>query len=80
MESKHIKNDRDIKTGTIDEKETVCNRSASNSVFGKSIVVLKKEGIQNISNNKHRWQKKQQSSKNIYVNSGAWTLRYSIFH
>ena len=46
MESKHIKNDRDIKTGTIDEKETVCNRSASNSVFGKSIVVLKKEGIQ----------------------------------
>ena len=46
MESKHIKNDRDIKTGTIDEKETVCNRSASNSVFGKSIVVLKKERIQ----------------------------------
>lgn len=48
MESKHTENDRDIKTGAIDEEETVCDRSAVNSVFGKSVVVLKNEGIQKI--------------------------------
>ena len=45
MESEHIENDRDIQTGPIDEKETVCNWFASNSVFGESIVILKKEKI-----------------------------------
>lgn len=45
MESEHTENDRDTQTRTIDEKETVCNRFASNSVFGESIIILKKEKI-----------------------------------
>ena len=43
MKSKQPENDRDIKTGTIYEKETVCDRSVSNSVFEKSIVIKKTE-------------------------------------
>lgn len=37
--------DRDIEAGLINEKETVCNKSASDSVFGGSSIFLKNENV-----------------------------------
>ena len=45
MEFESLENDGDIEAGLINEKETVCNKSAPNSVFGGSSIHLKNENV-----------------------------------
>ena len=45
MDVESLENDGDIEAGLINEKETVCNKSAPNSVFGGSSIHLKKENV-----------------------------------
>ena len=45
MEFESLEDDRDIEAGLINEKETVCNKSAPDSVFGGSSIFLKNENV-----------------------------------
>lgn len=42
MEPKHPENDRINETASVHEEETVCNQSASHSIFGRGVSHLKK--------------------------------------
>ena len=45
MEFESVEDDRDIENGLIHEKETVCDKSAPDPVFGGSSIFFKNEDV-----------------------------------